>query len=134
MNADGSKIVLGLANAVTVSGQELLRVNEETENLPAEDRSVEAGMFKIARLYRGDFRKAIAVFFRMTALANLLQTDEGIPGWTLPQLPDGSIPTEKTVFAAAAIQPLIEVNGEVAFERDTFMTRVLELAELEIHG
>lgn len=134
MSADDSKIVLDLANAVTVSGQELLRANEKAESLPQENRSFEGAMFTIAGLYRGDFKRAIAVLFRMRALANLLQTDEGIPGWTLPQLPDGSVPTEETVFAAAAVQPLIEIDGEIAFERDAFMAKVLELAELEIHG
>jgi hypothetical protein len=91
-------------------------------------------MFAIGKICKGDFKKASAVFFKMRALSLLLESEEGIPGWTLPRLPDGGIPSEEAVFVAAATQPLIEVESDLVFEREAFMARVLELAELETHG
>lgn len=68
--------------------------------------------------------------FRMEALTRLLKEGK-ISGWVLPAQPDGSIPTMEAVFAAAAVQPLIEKEGNVAFDREAFLKRVLELAEAE---
>jgi len=134
MNAGASDSVLELANSVEVTREDLFQVAEEGEGVPEGERSLEAGMFLVARLYRGDFRKATAVHFRMQALSNLLMSKAGLPGWTLPELPDGSTPTEESVFAAAAVQPLIEVGGKLSFEREAFMAKILEFAELETQG
>jgi hypothetical protein len=38
------------------------------------------------------------------------------------------------VFAAAAVQPLVERDGDVAFDREAFLEKVLELAELDQIG
>ena len=54
--------------------------------------------------------------------------------WTLPKLPDGSIPTTEAVFYAAASQPFIEKDGEFIFDRESFLEKVLDLAEVEGHG
>jgi hypothetical protein len=129
LNTD-SDSVLDLANSVKLTSDDLLRVSKETEALPEEDRGIEAGMYMVAKVCGGDFRKAAAIFFKMRALSHFLESEEGVPGWTLPRLPDGSIPTEEAVFAAAAAQPVIEVDGKIFFERESFMT-VLELANLE---
>jgi len=69
----------------------------------------------IAARYKGDPQKAQAVCFRMEALARMLES-KGAPGWTLPKLPDGGIPTQEVVFAAAASEHLTRVGEEKGFE------------------
>ncbi len=87
-------------------------------------------MFLIAARYKGDPQKAQAVYFRMEALARILEA-EAAPGWTLPKLPDGSIPTQEAVFSAVAFEPLTRVGEEIGFESASFLRRVLTEAEAE---
>jgi hypothetical protein len=129
-----SSDILESVNGVHVSAEDLLRVLEETQNLPREKRSFEGRMHVAARLYQDDSEKAIAVGFRMRAVFELLRAEDGIPGWSLPRLPDGSIVTQDSVVAAAAVQPLSEVDGRIIFEREPFMAKVLELADLEMQS
>ena len=69
----------------------------------------------------------------MNALAKLVE-ERDAPGWTLPKLPDGSIPTQQAVFTAAAVHPLVEQDGEMVFDRASFLDRVLEVADPEGRG
>lgn len=115
---------------IVVSFEDLWAIAADTENADAENRNLEALMYMIARRFKNEPQKAGAVLLRMQALVRLL-VNEGVPGWTLPKQPDGAIPTQEWVFAAAAVQPLICVGKDVAFERDAFLKKVLELAETE---
>ena len=96
-----SSDILESVNEVQISAEDLLRVLEETQKLAKEKRSFEGRMHVAARLYQDDSDKAIAVAFRMRALFELLGSEDGIPGWSLPRLPDGSILTQDSVVAAA---------------------------------
>lgn len=116
-------------NSLVVTKDDIVRVNEEAELIHLEGKpAASAGFASMTKLYRGDLEKAAAVYFRMQALARLL-VEDGIPGWTLPAMQDGSIPTEDAVFAAAAVEPLVEIDGDIAFQREPFLDKVLELAE-----
>jgi len=121
---------LDSVNDIAVSFEDLWLIAADTENLDAEDRNLETFMFIIAQRFNKEPQKAGAVLLRIKALVRLL-INEGVPGWTLPKQPDGGTPTREWVFAAAAVQPLIEVGKDVAFERETFLKKVLELAETE---
>ncbi len=123
---------LDSVNNIVVLFDDLWRVAEESEQLHKYGKrdDLEALMFMIARLFKGEPQKAGAVLLRMQALARLLE-EEGAPGWTLPKQPDGAIPTQEWVFAAAAVQPLIEINNDAQFEREPFLDKVLKLAESE---
>ncbi len=118
-------------NNIVVLFDDLWRVAEESEQLHKSGKGdFEALMFMIACLFKGEPQKAEAVLLRMQALMRLLE-EEGAPGWTLPKQPDGAIPTQEWVFAAAAVQPLIGINNDAQFEREPFLEKVLELAESE---
>lgn len=97
-----------------------------------EDRDMEGHALAAVRLYSHDPSKVKAIMFRLEALANLL-VDEGAPGWTL-SLSNGAVLTQEPVFAAAAVQPSIEQGGNVVFDRESFLDKVLELAELDEIG
>lgn len=118
-------------NAVPVSTNDLLRAAEDTAALDPSDRSCfEVLAITVGKHFKNQPRKAGAVFFRMEALARLV-SEEGAPGWTLPRQPDGSIPTQHAVFAAAAVEPLVIRDERATFERERFLAKVLELAEPE---
>jgi hypothetical protein len=129
---DSTKKMIERINNVPVSKEELLELVDETEQLDPEERCYESHLVTLIRLQHGNHEKVSAIMFRMEALARLL-AQEGATGWTLP-LPNGGLLTQEPVFAAAAIQPLIEQNGDVAFDREEFFQKVLELAELDEIG
>jgi len=123
--------LLDKINNVTISFKDLWAVQEElTEFRKLGERDFETVMYVIADLYKGDPLKAGAVMFRMLALARLV-IEEGAPGWTLPMQPDGSIPADKCVFAAAAVEPILEDGNIIIFERESFLKKALEYSEIE---
>jgi len=73
---------------------------------------------------------ALAVSFRLQALARLME-DGGGRGWTLPGEPGCTFVHEELVRAAAE-EPMIEVNNQVAFDPMSLHRRLLALAEM--HG
>lgn len=102
----------------------------ECEKLQGDARGFEGYVITAAQLHPKDRDKCRALYFKVEALADLIG-EEGAPGWTLPPLADGRVPTQHAVFAAAAFEPLVERNGELRFRRAPFLKRVLELAEAE---
>ena len=125
--------VLRQANGPTVTKEDLLKVAAEVDLLDPDSRDYEGHLFTVGRLFRGDFRKATAVMFRFGALVSIV-IDKAAHGWALLELPDGSIPTDEAVFAAAAVEPLIVGGNGLTFEKDSFLQRVLEFADLEVAG
>ena len=122
-----------LANSVQITGEELLRVSEASEGSVSEGGAEEA-MFLVAKYYRGDWKRANAVFFRMRALSKLIGSKGAIKGWTFPIDAEGNVIADETVFAVSATHPLIEVDGEPGFEPQSFMDALLDSAELEVEG
>jgi hypothetical protein len=124
-------------NAIKISKEELWELAADSDdyhrNNPHEEPCFEAGVAMIANRVKGDFRKAHAIWCRMNALAQIVAAGDA-PGWTLPMLPNGSIPTMAAMFTAAAVHPLIDSQNGPAFDRASFLDRVLEEAEPEGHG
>lgn len=117
-----SKNLLDRLNSTPVTKKDIVQVNEQAELLHQRGKpAASVGFATIARLYNGDFEKSAAVYFRIQALACLL-VKEGLPGWTLPA-------TEDAVFSAAAAEPLTEIDGDIAFDPESFSDKILELAE-----
>jgi hypothetical protein len=116
-------------NSVSVTKDDLWEITGDAQNFKGEP-CFEVGMSIITKRFGDNFHKASALMFRMQALVNLLKA-EALPGWTLRRQPDGSFPTNEAVFAAAAVQPLIEKDNDLVFEREAFLRKVLELAEPE---
>lgn len=99
-----------------------------------EDHST-VGIFLAGQQAKGDYRKAVALWARMSALASIIK-DEGAHGWTFPNgKGDGGVFLREPVFAAAAVHPVIwEKGSEARFDRASFLDRVLALAEPETRG
>jgi hypothetical protein len=118
-------------NKTPVLKEELLRIVDDIEASFPGSRDIMAYAAAAKNVTR-DPDKMEAVMFRLQALFRLL-SDEGAPGWTIA-LPDGVLLTPEPVFAAAAIHPLIVLDDEVTFDRETFLVTVLELADLKQIG
>jgi hypothetical protein len=129
---DATKRMMLQVNETPISKDELINVVQEVGESDPENRDMEGHALVAVRLYSNDPLKVKAIMFRLEALVNLL-VDEGASGWTL-SLPNGAVLTQEPVFAAAAVQPLIEQDGNVVFERETFLDKVLELAEVDQIG
>lgn len=129
---DATKRMMARVNDTPVSKDELLSVVQEVGQSDPGGHDMTAHAIAAIRLNPGDPGKVKAIIFRLEALARLL-AGEGAPGWTL-SLPGGAVLTQEPVFAAAAVQPLVEQAGEVTFDREAFLEKVLELAELEEIG
>jgi hypothetical protein len=72
---------------------------------------------------------ALAINFRLTALAGLIQGDH-VKGWTLLGQEEGLIHLHADVLKAAAKEPLIEnLDGAVAFDVGSFTHRILRIAQ-----
>ena len=126
--------VLNRVNQTKLAAELLGDAAEMHAGLPADDRNSFEGraisLFKMLDR-RGLGRKradlAIAIDFRLTALARLLQ-DRQVRGWTLPAGHDGADFVHPDLIRAAAEEPVIEdANGQPAFDPESFRNRVLRL-------
>lgn len=70
---------------------------------------------------------SLAISFRLQALAALMQ-ESGGRGWTLPGEPGCTFIHEELIRCAAE-EPMIEVDGQVTFDADSFHRRLRALAE-----
>jgi len=119
-------------NNTPVSKDEIIEIVQEIAEREPGDRDAEGHMLVITSLHHNNPDKGQSIYFRLEALAQFL-TQEGATGWTL-ELPNGATLTQEPVFAAAAVHPLSERDGELVFERESFLKKVLELADLDRVG
>src|SRR5205085_11697164 len=129
---DSTKKMLELLNQVPVTKEDIIEVVEELELADPDDHGWEKGLITVIRLQNGNREKVQAIMFRMEALARLLE-NEDTSGWTL-RLPNGAVLTQEPILAAAAVEKLIDKESDVGFGRESFLNKVLELAELDIVG
>ena len=127
---DSTRELIAFTNSVPVSVEDLTSLVDEIEMSQPEMRDWQSSAIVAVRLFNGDPDKVEAVMFRLEALMRLLIADKSQTPWTI-SLPDGVILTSEPVFAAAACEPIVENAGEVAFDREKFLSKVLELAEVD---
>ncbi len=118
--------MLAHTSRIEVSEKELVSVVQETDKLEAAERNIEGFAITIAYMFSGDPEKAGAIMYRLQALARLFH-ENALTKWTLCRQQDESVTARRPVFAAAAVQPLIEKGGEAAFDLGTFLRKVAEL-------
>jgi hypothetical protein len=119
-----------------VSAADLARALEAIDELPPEDRTdlaarvvcliesfAEPGRFEVSA-------RVAAIDWRLQALARLA----GRPEFTNWPMPGGAGKIAANVLEVAAIEPLIEREGEPAFDAESFLERLLAMAEEKGHG
>lgn len=123
--------IIELLNSITVTKKELSDVLDEADVLHDNGMAENGdGIYLVSKLYRGQPEKARAIYFRMVALSRIIK-DQRDPGWTLPSNKDGAILTKNELIKSAVTFPLSEVNGDIGFEINGFLTKALEFAEAE---
>ena len=126
--------VLNRVNQTELAAELLKDAAEMHARLPADDhRSFEGRAISLFKMLdrkglsaqRADL--ALAIDFRLTALARLMQ-DRQVRGWTLPAGQAGADFVHPNLIRAAAEEPVIEdANGQPAFDPESFRNRVLLL-------
>jgi hypothetical protein len=120
------------AMSAEVSPELLTASMEAIGELPADQRgSFEGRAFRLFRLLeeRNEAQEAaltaFAIQLRLEALARL-HDDRGLRAWTLPGDAEGADYIHADVVAAAAVEPLLEIDDHtVGFDPDSFRARVL---------
>jgi hypothetical protein len=121
-------------NSAQVTKKDIIRVLDAANKAHTEGHEADMlGPYTTTKLFRKNPQKAQSIYFRMQALAEMLENNE-LPGWTLEKLKDGSIPAEDAVFAAVAEHHLTIIEDQFTFERKSFLERILVLAEPEGKG
>ena len=72
--------------------------------------------------------KARAIIFRLQALAVMMERNE-LKSWRQPGGATFTEAAQRAVIAAVTCHPLSLVDGEIAFEKESFLQRILEAAE-----
>jgi hypothetical protein len=124
--------IINEVNNTPVSLEDIIAVIQGAGELEPGDRDFTSHTLVAIRLFPGKPEKVKSIMFRLEALARFIE-DEGTSGWALA-LPSGAVLTQKPVFAAAAIHPLIDKDNQLSFDRDSFLQKVLELADLDKVG
>lgn len=117
-------------NAVTITVEDLLLATDEVHKLPPEDRNWEGRLHVMARLFHGTPRKGLSIEYRLVAMTKMIEAGT-LPGWAMPQAADGSVQIAEPVWKATALEPLILEESDAYFDQDSFLNRVLSMAEPE---
>jgi hypothetical protein len=120
-------------NSARVEIEDLLLATSEVHKLPVNDRGWEARLHLMVRLFPGESDKPQAIECRIDAMNELL-TSGALPGWAMPLQPDGSILVSEPVWKATASEPLLLDEHNAFFDKESFVKKVLELAEPNGHA
>jgi hypothetical protein len=123
------------ANAELVDSLNTVRLKEEeiVEAISATLESADSGecclrsLTTTIRLFPSAPHKARAVIFRLQALAAMMERNE-LKDWMQPGGAALTPTGQMAVIAAVTFHPLSLVNGDIAFEKDSFLQRILESA------
>ena len=117
-------------NRVEITVDDLLAAAEQVRQLPAENRNGLGRALCMAMIFKENHHKAMAVDSRLVAMNDMVKGGH-LPGWAVPEGEDGSISIAEPVWEATAKEPLIFIDNEGAFNRKSFLNRILLCAEPE---
>jgi hypothetical protein len=117
-------------SAVTVSLKDLLLACEEIHRSAPKDKDWEGRLITLARVFKGQRGKAMAVEYRLAAMTRILESNL-LPGWAKPIAPDGTVSVSEPVWLATASEPLVFDEDEPRFEELSFRDAVIAIAPIE---
>lgn len=130
--------VLDRANKVALSGDDMIEALSIVNSLPPEDRrSMATRTVRLLQHFEGLSRPGhhnvgevvMAIEFRFWALARLHLTDHrGLAGWITPT-GERMDSVKDELLSVAATEPLVKIDGRVAFDAESFVDRLLEIGE-----
>lgn len=117
-------------NAVAITIDDLLLATDEVHKLLPDDRNWKGRLHVMARLFHDTPRKGLSIEYRLVAMSRMIEAGV-LPGWAAPQAADGSVQIAEPVWKAAALEPLILEGKEAYFDQNSFLIKVLSMAEPE---
>jgi len=118
-------------NSVIVTVEELAELvhelDEEHDRGTAEEGD---GIYFIVSKFADQPKRAQAIYFRMAALAKIVQ-GKSAHGWTMPSHKPGAVLTKRELLETAATYPLSVIDGHVGFELNGFLVKALEFVKVE---
>jgi hypothetical protein len=119
-------------NAIALQVDELFKViNDAIWAHEVGMCSLLTGWIATKRLHQEAPEKAEAILARLKALSAMIKNGE-LNDWLLADR--AAVPpaiAHKAIVSAAADHPLSIIGGDITFEKESFLRRVLELAETE---
>ena len=115
-------------NSITVANDDIEIIANEINNHKAENFDTAAFSRLITyRYFNGNKQMADAVLFRLSAFATLSRNND-LAAWTLDS-EDNSVSINSAIFSAAACEPLVMINDQLSFDKESFLKKALELAK-----
>ena len=90
------------------------------------DQSFETQVFVALQAFPASKRKRFSIGMRMHALSELL-VSEGLPGWVKPTDSKGIVNVAENIYFAAGLEPVIEVERRLGFNKDSLLKRAFQL-------
>jgi hypothetical protein len=119
-------------NAVALQKEELFKFIDDYDRIREIGIcSKISGMMVEKKLYKEIPDKAKAILIRLQSLSAMIENDD-LKNWLLANETKVK-PTIANIalIAAAADHPLSIINGNITFEKESFLRKILELAEPE---
>jgi hypothetical protein len=117
-------------NSISIKHQELIEVTERVHELPEEDKDFEGRSILLIKMFPGEPDKVMAIDLRIRAMGDIIDSHV-LPGWTMPEQPDGCQMISEPVWIAAAEEPLLFENDKAFFDEEKFKEKVLSCAKSE---
>jgi len=118
-------------NAIALDKEELFKViNDVRLAHELGECFMMTGWIAKRRLFEALPHKAEAILTRLQALSEMMETDE-LKRWILSAGFSLMPVAHRALVSAAADHPLSIINGDITFEKESFLIRILELAESE---
>ncbi len=116
-------------NAVKLNEEELFdAIGLATDAYDNGDCHLMTGAITTVQLYAHAPEKAKAIIFRLQALSLLIEDNE-LSNWIRMDETCFATPMAKrALISAAAEHPLALIDGDILFEKESFLRKVLELA------
>ncbi len=119
-------------NAVKLKKEDLfLAIKASSDACQNGDCHVMTGAITTMQLFVAEPNKAKAVVFRLQALGLMIENND-LKNWIRADgISPAPIISKRILVSAAAEHPLSLIDGDILFEKESFLQRVLELAEPE---
>lgn len=128
--AQNPEKLVEMLNAIEISEDELSVVLSASKALHRDDP--EAAGDRLDLPVRGrmplEANKVAAIFFRMSALARLIDTHQ-TDVWATAADEEGASYARQELLQAAAMYPLSIIDDEIGFDREGLLAKALELAD-----
>lgn len=132
MKIDADDLDVNCLNEIVLNEEELLQVINDYGKARDMGLCPEAtGRIAESRVYQENPDKAEAIMVRLHALSRMIE-NEDLNNWLIAEglcvMPSIA---NQAVVSAAAVHPLCVIDGGISFEKESFLRRILEMAETE---